>query len=208
MTEPENPTVHFSLPGRWWRIPLATEDGVRKSARAFARECLGRSDEHASLRAELAEQVLLAAGAARRNQGEDFYVAIDLGEGASAPVSMFTSWPAIASPVLRAKPFSTAIDEWARTLAEENPRAEVEAWEVDGYGVIRVVEVIDDAAEQAALSDLGRVDAAYWVLDQAWERQLVLAFTTPVVEAPVEFVFLCDAIVTTLSWTIASEETA
>jgi hypothetical protein len=196
----EEPTIDFVLPGTWWRIALDSEETVQRSAQAMSRNWLGRSDELASVRAELSARVAKAAETARLANGQDFYLSRELMSGVGVPLSLAVYWPVLPVGPSRAGHPRSAAEALAATLRGTADAGEVEILDCDGYGVVRVVHEQQQAEEVITDDDLGRLLISYWVLNPASSRTPLLSFSTPLVPLKDEIVALGDAVVSTVSW--------
>lgn len=200
------PAVDFMLPGRWWRFPLGTEQEMRRSARAMAVQALGRADHLAQLRSELCAQVVQAARSAKAARGTEFYFGLEIAPGMPLPMSLTVYWPDVPVPPSRHAGHRLAAESLAASLAGMG-RGEVSVLDSEDFGVVRVVggqpptgsPAEGDGAELERLR-ASRLDVAYWILNPASPRTLLLSFSTSLGDFQDAVLELGDAIVATVMW--------
>ncbi len=195
------PEVDLLLPGKWWRLPLGDADRLRDSARSLAVRTVGRQDDRAQLRAELAASVLKAAKEAERANASDFYLALEVVPGVPIPISLSLSWPDLPARLSREAGADVEAQSLAASLRSAQPTAEVDTWGAGDLGVVRVTETSAHALAVSVGADgAEKLSVSYWVMTADFATPLVLSFTTSLVSMADSILELCDAIVSTVSW--------
>ncbi|MEI2809515.1 MAG: hypothetical protein V9F00_04760 [Nocardioides sp.] len=196
--------LKFLLPGRWWRVPLSPPEAVRKSAAALAQEVFGRSDQLATLRAELREQVTTSASQAERAGAADFYFAREIVPGAPVPMVLGVYRPELPPRLSQRAGSTAAADSLAAMLASLDEDAKVTCWTQADMSVARDVRLLRPAQgdEQPPL-----LRADYWIVGSAQPQTYVMSFSAPMTwpglgEALLD---LTDAVVATVEWANESQ---
>lgn len=191
--------LDFVLPGEWWRIPLDLgEAATTDSIRGLVQTVVGRSDELASRRAELREQLAATTAAAKKVQAHQLYLATRIVGSLPFPVSLVVAWPdlpvsVLGSPVERAELV-------AASLPEGSQSQELDVVDLSGVAAARTASVRSAVYEVEGESlTLPHLDVNYWVTVEGVERVALLSFTSPMVELTAELIELFDAVISTIS---------
>lgn len=190
----------FVLPGHWWRVRLDTDETIRKGAKELALRTFGKADDRARLRAEMTAEVIAAAETARRIDADDFYFALELAPGeVGVPLSLSTAWPMVTvTPSLASSPEVAAIG-FAQRLRDSITADEIDAFEGDGYGVVRVITRTPPSGPPEA-EEPGRLGVTYWILKPGNPQAFLLSFNTPLLHLEEPALFLTDAIASSVTW--------
>lgn len=198
----DTPNVDFLLPGSWWRIPLDSEQAVRTKAKRLAEEALGKADERATKRRELAQMLISAAQDAKAMGGQDFYFATEIVPGGRIPISLSVSWPQMPETLsMHAGPGAAAVAFAART-SRSWASANIEVLDSES-GVVRSVEqrvILDPHKDGEEVPGLSKVTISYWFFGPMHDRALMMSFTSPLVDETESLVTLCDAIASSVTW--------
>jgi hypothetical protein len=205
------PQLRLRLPGQWWQVPLHDEAQARESVKRLVERQLGKSDEHARLRAELRSQFLAALETAIAGDGQSLHIALDVVEG--VPISATL---AVMLPPLGMTP---AVGTASEAVLEVLERGMRELPDAPGETMVRVSAGRGEAIrtlrretrlvrdEQGAAEELPTLLADYWVAVPGTKRVMLLAFMTVFAELEEVMVDFFDAIVRVIAWEEASDST-
>lgn len=190
----------FALPGQWWRIPVQDPEAAARSIRAFVSHTVGKSDEHAQLRADVRRQLTTSTDEARSAQGREVYLTGEIAPGVPLSITLTTYRPELPTQFSASLGVDMTAESFASRLRSRAADADVEVW-VEGD-----VAVVRDFRSQLATDEEGNEERTlrldYWLLHAGTTESPLLSFTTPVLwdEATDAVVELIDAIISTVDW--------
>lgn len=201
------PDIEFLLPGRWSFIPLAHPEATKRVIAQLAEDTIGRSDEHARLRAELRARFTIITDKARGGGGQQLWLGEELAPGVPFPASITAFWPALAirrqDDPEDAEAVAAAIRE---LLGPAQEGAEEAALTVGGRAALRrAIVTRGPVTADPDAQEVETVEVDYWIVRPDGRRMLVLSCTCGMPLLRDRLVELFDVIVSTLRWSDASE---
>ncbi len=189
----------FELPGTWGRVNLATEASTQRSIRKVVEYSVGRSDELASVRAELRGRFRDAADLARANGATDFHIALEIAPGVPMPAWLAVFLPDLASAdfdALGIGELRAGLDAGLSSTAPDG--AVTTAVKTRVQAVRQVFRRVQPAEEETP--ELELLQADYWLAAANPNRIALLTFTTNFVDLEEQMLGLFDAVIGTVRW--------
>lgn len=192
--------VRFGLPASWWLIPLGDAGRRRAAIAALVEQQFRGIDDQPLLKADTRRQLEQSAERSAQACGRLLAVSLQRVAGMPIPASLVVTW--IAAPPSGedgASPFADACEQ-ARSTDDESDVAQIPAGPV-----LRQVRTRTGTAETGS-EQLTSLQASY-TLDRPDGLGLVqLAFSTPLAEHRVPMLVLFDAVVDSVTWVTAAEQ--
>jgi hypothetical protein len=192
------PTLHFRLPGRWFRVDISGGEATEASARTIARAVVGRADEHAQVRADLRRDLVSAAAAAREAEAASVLFSTEIAAGTPLPVTLVVYAPRR----LRMSPtMGTAAASVVATLTEAlgqlDPVAAATAEQVGGPGGMPALRAhrVEDVEPVAETGRAMRLVADYFLPVPGSKQVTLVRLSTPLGEIAQIMLAMFDALV-------------
>jgi hypothetical protein len=195
----QEPELVFRLLGTWWRVDLDSDDAARASASAIARGTLGTSDQHATARRRMRDELVEAARAAREAHGRLLLLQTELGPGEpmSASLTLYDDQRMRMSPAI-----GTAPDRVLTVLEESLPRIDpafaptAVRRPFSGGETVRVHRIDETVeVEEGVEFRRRRLVAQYWYPAPGSKQLLLAVLSTPLGDIPHTLLSYFDAIV-------------
>lgn len=196
----------FVLPGTWGRINLTSEATMRSSTRRVIERSVGRSDQLATVRADLKKRFHEAGELARSGGAVDFHIALELAPGVPLPAWLAVFLPRVEAERLDELGLADFTEVFNLGLSASQSgvtksTATVEHTHV--HAVRQAFRRISAATEDEPALELLQVD--YWLAAAEPNRIALLTFTTHLVEYEPQMLELFDAVISTVRWPSPSE---
>lgn len=197
MSEPQ---VEFLLPGTWRYVPLADPVASKRVIARMTEEAVGRSDERATLRAEVRAQYATAADRARKAGGEAMWICSEITDGVPLPCSITAYRPPLATRR------TESIDDQRAALHEllgspADGVLEADLASGDRPAVRRAELIRGPSGDGPDAPEIETLECDYWIIQPDGRELFLLSFACGLVPLADQLTQLFDLIVTTLRWT-------
>lgn len=196
------PAAQIVLPGSWWKIPVADEEGTKRAIRGLADKVTNKVDEFARLRADLRRELTKLTDEAREGGARELFIALEIVPGFAIPMSLALFWPDLN--VLGSLPSNSAsvIDIVKVALTSLPDAAEYTEQEVIPLGdtsTFRRCKTVEHPADgDTPAYSTFMVD--YWVAVPQSQHVALLSFSTNFPEEREMILELFNVIVASLRW--------
>jgi hypothetical protein len=200
-----SPTApRFVLPGKWARIPLASEATTLSSIRRMTEQLTNRMDQLATLRAEIRARFVKAAEVARSGGATDLFIGLELMPGIPLP-AWIAVYPVDHETVnfdeLGFGDFAKAVGFAAGEAPEGGTKEESDVTSPTPIHAVRhawrrTTEVVEDDVEQT----FQFIEADYWIAAAHPNRLALVTFSSALAEYEAEIFELFDAVISTVRW--------
>lgn len=197
MSDPSGPEFDFALVGTWAPISVTDEDLSQRQIREFVGAALGRSDELATLRHVMRQDLERSVKQSITANGQMLYLAKEIITGVPLLASLLICWPQLGSiPTAVAMNPHLARAFLKKMLMETNGEAQDSDLELVTGVALRRTVILPPPVQDGV--DVLRVD--YWLTTPDPGRFVTFSFGTALSRIQAEMTALFDAIVQSVRW--------